>query len=432
MRAFVRPSALRGHATIRGNKSNTIRAVFLATLADGRSTIRNPSTGKDSIAAVDVCRKFGAEIDCSNGVWEVTGVGNEPRIPDDILDTRNSGTTLSFTLATAGLVNGFTFVTGDHQIRRRPYGPLFGSLSDLGALVVSSRGQGLAPVAVRGTLRGGKCQTSGFNSQWISPLLVIAPVTREGAEIRVVDEPLERGYIDITIGWLQRQGVEVANDDYRVYRVGGGRFYRAFDEAIPGCWTSAGYPLVAAAITGSDVMLHGLDGEDFQRDRSILEALRMAGARVDVGSDADEGIRIRGGGDLDGFEMDCSDCPDNVPALAVLGTRAKGKSVLRNIHHARVKETDRPAVMVEELGKMGARFDLTHDTLTIYHSDLTGARVDGHNDHRVVMACAIAALAAKGQTDISDAEWTAISFPDFFELMTSLGADMEVPRLPAV
>ena len=362
---------------------------------------------------------------CADDMWVVSGVGADPQVPDDILDTRNSGTTLSFTLATAGLVNGFTFITGDHQIRRRPYGPLFGALSDLGALVMSSRGHGLAPVALRGLLRGGKCQTSGFNSQWISPLLVVGPVTREGVEITVVDEPLERGYIDITIGWLQRQGVEVANDDYRTYRVAGGQRYRPFDEAIPGCWTSAGYPLVAAAITNSDAILHGLDIEDFQRDKSILDALAMAGADVDTEATADGGIRVRGGGELVGFEMDCTDCPDNLPALVVLGTQARGRTVLRNIHHARVKETDRPAVMVEELSKMGARFEMTEDTLTVYKSDLRGAVIDGHNDHRIVMACAVAALAAQGETQISDAEWTAISFPDFFDLMTSLGANIE-------
>lgn len=426
MKALVKPSMLNGIATIRGNKSNTIRAVFLATLAKGRSVVHNPSTGNDSLAAVDVCRNFGAEITCVGDAWTIDGVGSAPRVPDDILDTRNSGTTLGFTLATASLVNGFSFITGDHQIRRRPYGALFGSLADLGALVVSSRGHGLAPVAVRGRLRGGKCQTSGFNSQWISPLLVAGPVTDMGVEITVTDEPLERGYVDITIGWLQRQRVEVKNDGYRRYRIEGGQSYRPFDEAIPGCWTSAGYPLVAAAITDSDAILHGLDIDDFQRDKSILDALRMAGADIDT-ANADGGIRVRGGRELAGFEIDCTDCPDNLPALVVLGTQASGKTVLRNIHHARVKETDRPAVMVEELSKMGARFEMTEDALTIYRSDLTGAAIDGHNDHRIVMACAAAALAAKGETEISDAEWTAISFPDFFPLMTSLGADMTLP-----
>lgn len=425
MKALVKPSVLSGHATIRGNKSNTIRAVFLATLAKGRSVVRNPSTGKDSVAAVDVCRNFGAEITCAEETWTIDGVGGTPKVPDDILDTRNSGTTLGFTLATAGLVNGFSFITGDHQIRRRPYGALFGSLGDLGALVVSSRGHGLAPVAVRGRLRGGKCQTSGFNSQWISPLLMAGPLTDAGVEITVTDDPLERGYVDITIGWLSRQGVEVVNDGYRRYQVAGGQSYRPFNEAIPGCWTSAGYPIVAAAITDSDAVLQGLDVADFQRDKSILDALRLAGADIDTATGG--AIRVRGGRELVGFEIDCTDCPDNLPALVVLGTRARGKTVLRNIHHARVKETDRPAVMVEELSKMGARFEMTEDSLTIYRSDLTGATIDGHNDHRIVMACAVAALAAKGETEISDAEWTAISFPDFFPLMASLGADMTVP-----
>jgi 3-phosphoshikimate 1-carboxyvinyltransferase len=423
MRVLVNPSRLAGSARISGNKSNTIRAVFFGTLAGGRSVIRNPSGGKDSVAAVDVCRNFGAAIECQAGCWTVDGVGPDLRVPGDIVDTRNSGTTLSFALATAALINGFTFLTGDYQIRRRPYGALFDSLRDLGALVISSRGNGLAPVAVRGVLRGGTCRTSGFNSQWVSPLLFAGPLTHDGVAIEIVDEPLERGYVDITIGWLRRQGVAVENQDYRFYKVAGGHAYRPFDEAVPGCWTSAAYPLVAAAITESEVVLDGLDTGDFQRDRSILQALQAAGADVQTEGIPGGGVRVRGGRPLSGFEFDCSDCPDNMPVLAVLGTQAKGKTVLRNIHHARVKETDRPAVMASELAKMGARFDLGEDVLTIHGTPLHGAAIDGHDDHRVVMACAVAALAARGETEIGGAEWVSISFPEFFDVLRTLGAD---------
>lgn len=426
MKAIVKPSSLSGTATISGNKSNTIRAVFIATLADGCSVIRYPSNGKDSLAAVDVCRGFGADIRCDGDVWTVKGVGGDLKVPDDILDTRNSGTTMSFTLSTSGLVNGFSIITGDHQIRRRPYGPLISALNDLGALVISSRGHGLVPVASRGVLRGGKCSISGFNSQWVSALLLVAPLTRDGVQIEITDEPLERGYVDITIGWLGRQGIAVANDGYRGYRVAGRQTYHPFDAAVPGCWTSGAYPLVAAAITQSDIVLHGLDKEDFQRDKMIVDALRMAGADVITENGDDGGIRVRGGRELTGFEIDCTDCPDNMPILAVLGTQARGTTVLRNIHHARVKETDRPAVMAEELAKMGARFELSGNNLVVHRADLKGAQIDGHNDHRVVMACAVAALAASGESAISDAEWTEISFPNFFELMASLGARVEI------
>ncbi len=420
MKVLARPSRLSGSATISGNKSNTIRAVFFGTLAAGRSVIRNPSQGKDSLAAVEVCRRFGAAIECGAGTWTVDGVGMDLGVPSDVIDTMNSGTTLSFALATAALTNGFSFITGDYQIRRRPYGPLLNALQELGAVTFSSRGQGLAPVAVHGVLRGGSCRISGFNSQWISPLLFAAPLTREGVSIKVVDEPLERGYIDITIGWLRRQGIEVENRDYQAYRVEGGKTYRPFEEAVPGCWTSAAYPLVAAAITDSEVVLRGLRCDDFQRDKSILEVLRAAGADVET---ADDAIRVRGGRPLSGFEADCLDCPDNMPILAVLGTQAAGRTVLRNIHHARVKETDRPAVMARELTKMGARFELSDDVLTIYGGPLRGASVEGHDDHRVVMACTVAALAARGETEISGAEWVSISFPEFFQVMRSLGAE---------
>lgn len=134
---------------------------------------------------------------------------------------------------------------------------------------------------------------------------------------------------------------------------------------------------------------------------------------------------VEGGNELHGIEIDCSGTPDAVPALAVLGCRAKGKTVLKNIEASRLKETDRTKSIMEELIKMGGRFEETPDSLTIYQSNLKGTHIDGRHDHRIVMATAVAAMIAKGETIIDDAEYVKVSFPNFYETFTSLGANIQ-------
>jgi 3-phosphoshikimate 1-carboxyvinyltransferase len=139
-------------------------------------------------------------------------------------------------------------------------------------------------------------------------------------------------------------------------------------------------------------------------------------------------VIVEGGSELHGIEIDCSGTPDAVPALAVLGSKALGKTVLKNIGASRLKETDRTRSIKEELTKMGGRFEETDDSLTIYHSDLKAAKIDGRHDHRIVMATSVAALIAEGRTEISDAEYCGVSFPNFYQLMSALGAKIEMGK----
>jgi len=424
MKFIVSPSTLKGSIIIPGSKSNTTRAVFISALADGTSIIRNPLPSADCISTVEVCRGLGATIEMGE-VWKVHGVGRRPKIPSDVLNMGNSGTTYYIATATAALINGFTVITGDHQIRHRPAGPLIAALNDLGGLVFSTRGGGLAPLVVRGILKGGKAHLPGVNSQWLTPLLINCPLS-EGDTTVTVDNLQERPYIDMTMGWLQRQGIAFSHEGYEIFVVKGGQSYQPFDETIPSDWESATFPLVAGAITDSEVTLMGLDTEDYQGDKAIIKILKDMGADITVRDRGKGGITIRGGKDLHGIEIDCTDIPDAPPILAVLATKAKGKTVLRNLSASRLKETDRPGSIYEELLKMGAKAEMDQDSLTVYESDLKACPIDGHTDHRIVMATAVAALVAKGQTTITDAEYYKISFPNFYELMVSLGAKIEL------
>ena len=235
----------------------------------------------------------------------------------------------------------------------------------------------------------------------------------------------ERPYIRMTLGWLKRTGIEYREEEMERFYLYGGQRYKPFEYKIPSDWESACFPIVAAAITDSDITLYGLDTTDYQGDKAIIDILKEMGADIEVKNNGKDGIKIKGGKTLKGIEIDCRDLPDAPPILSVLGTQAEGKTVLKNLGAARLKETDRAKTIAMELRKMGAKIEEYENSMVIYKSDLYGTRIDGHTDHRIVMATAVAGLVAKGNTVIDDAEYIRISFPNFYEVMTSLGAKIE-------
>ena len=426
MKFIVEPSNLKGDAKIPGSKSNTTRAVVIATLAEGESIIKNPLPSADCLSTVEVYKGYGAEIvSLEEDKWIIRGSWKNPKLPNDVLNTGNSGTTTYMAIGTASLVKeGYTVITGDHQIRRRPSGPLLEAIGDLGGKAFSVRGNGSQPVVVKGPIRGGKTKLPGVNSQWLSPLLINTPLAPEDTEIYVKNLQ-ERPYIRMTLGWLKRTGIEYKEEEMERFYLYGGQRYKPFEYKIPSDWESACFPIVAAAITDSDITLYGLDTTDYQGDKAIIDILKEMGADIEVKNNGKDGIKIKGGKTLKGIEIDCRDLPDAPPILSVLGTQAEGKTVLKNLGAARLKETDRAKTIAMELRKMGAKIEEYENSMVIYKSDLYGTRIDGHTDHRIVMATAVAGLVAKGNTVIDDAEYIRISFPNFYEVMTSLGAKIE-------
>jgi 3-phosphoshikimate 1-carboxyvinyltransferase len=420
----VSPSNLKGQAHIPGSKSNTTRAVIIATLAEGTSTIMNPVASTDSLTTVQVCKQIGAEVQLGE-VWRVTGHGKRPEVPDDVLHMGNSGTTYYIMTGTACLINGYSLITGDYQIRRRPTQPLIDALNDLGAQVFSTRNTGMAPLVAKGMIKGGKAKLPGTISQWLSSLLLNCPLGEGDTELEV-DNLQERPYIELTLGWLSRQGIEFKNDGFKRFKLRGGQSFKPFDETLPSDWESACFPLVAAAITDSDITLFGMDTQDVQGDKVIVDILKEMGADIEVKDQGKGGIRVRGGRRLQGIEIDCANIPDAPPILSVLGCCAEGKTVLRNLGASRLKETDRVKSIYQELTKMGAKMEERGDRLTIYTSDLHGSLIDGHHDHRIVMATAVAGLIAQASTTVDHAEYAKISFPTFYEVMKGLGADIKL------
>ena len=248
----------------------------------------------------------------------------------------------------------------------------------------------------------------------------------DGNTVIEFDNLGERPYAALTMDWMNAAGVRIDNYDYEKFIIPGEQTYQPFIKKAPSDWCGASYPMVAAAITeGSKIKLLDMDINDFQGEKMYVDIINQMGGHVEVLNGGKDGVIVEGGHELHGIEIDCRNMPDAIPALAVLGTYAQGRTVLKNIQACRMKETDRCKSIVEEITKMGGTFAEHDDSLEIYHSELHGAVLNGHHDHRIVMASTCAALIADGVTLIDSVEHVGVSFPRFYEVMTGVGANIE-------
>jgi len=421
MEIRVSRSGLAGTVRIPGSKSHTIRALYVSSLADGRSEITDVLDSGDTHGALRVCRGLGAHIELGEDKWVVDGVGGNVVAPSEPIDVGNSGTSLRLGMGVGALIReGELVLTGDEQVRARPAQPLIDSLNDLGASVESIDGNGRAPIRIRPRLSGGRTSIACPTSQFLSSLLLACPLADGTSEIEVT-ELNETPYVEMTLSWLDRAGIRYDRDGFDRFVVPGGQQYPAMDMSIPADFSSATFFLCAAAITGSHLVLDGLDMTDSQGDKAVVDMIETMGAEIERG----EGYIAVQGKALTAAELDLNATPDALPALSVVACCAEGTTRLVNVPQARLKETDRIAVMRTELTKMGARAEELPDGLVIEGGPLEGTQVEGWDDHRVVMALACAGLVAQGETTVSTAESVAVTFPNFVELMQQCGADIE-------
>jgi 3-phosphoshikimate 1-carboxyvinyltransferase len=424
MKLVARQSELAGEVTIPASKSHTIRAVAIASLADGQSVIRNPLVSGDTQAAVDCYRVLGARIDASDPkLWKVVGVGGQITGADQTIDVGNSGTTLRIAIGSAALAPAgqAMTLTGDEQIQSRPVGPLIKAIGDLGAKCKSVRNNGRAPVEVSGRLIGGRTSIAATTSQYLSSLLLCTPLGAQDSEIDVtlLNEP---GYVQMTLDWLDKQGIEYENQQMRRFNVKGSQRYKAFDANVPADFSSATFFLCAGALVADEVTLLGLDFFDSQPDKAVVDYLKAMGADIAIGPAS---VTVKAA-PLRGAEIDMNETPDALPAIAVTAAFAEGETRLVNVPQARGKETDRITCMAEELEKMGVDVEELSDGLIIRQSRPKAAQLDGRGDHRIVMGLSLAGLNLEGQCVIDSAEAMSVTFPEYVELMRSIGANMEL------
>ncbi len=423
MKLVVEGSKLKGSVKIPGSKSHTIRAVAIASLAEGKSIIQSPLSSSDTLSAVKAYRCLGVNISFEEDTWIVEGLGGDWNVPDDVIDVGNSGTTMCIALGSAALIREGTIVlTGDHQIRRRPLGPLIKALNELGANIISTRNNNLPPVVVQGQIKGGKTSVEAVSSQYLTSLLINAPLADNETN---VDVPLlyEKPYVEMTLAWLKEHDIQVNYDtEFKNFTIPGKQKYKTVNKQIPGDFSSATFFLCAGALPNNDVVCLGLDINDTQGDKLVLEYLKQMGANIDI---KENGIHVTAQ-QLQGTEIDLNATPDALPMMAVLSCFASNKTRLYNVPQARLKETDRISVMREELSKLGAKINELPDGLEIEESRMHSGYVNGHGDHRVVMALAIAATMLDGTTIIDGYEAVDVTFPTFLESLKSIGGNAHV------
>ncbi|MDI3482254.1 MAG: 3-phosphoshikimate 1-carboxyvinyltransferase [Candidatus Methanomethylophilaceae archaeon] len=410
----VRGSEVRGTVVAPPSKSHTHRAIFLSGMAMGQSHISTPLISADTVASLQAMNAFGARFyEHDNGI---TVNGGTLTSAERTVNVGNSGTTLRLLAGLASLFPDTTTIDGDSSLRTRPMAPLLESLTEMGAICNSRNGY--PPVSIRGPLSSNSTSIRGdLSSQFISSLLISSGLRKEGAEIRIKGRLSSRPYVDITIDMMERFGVpvKICESGFRV--VGGG--YRACNYKVPGDFSSAAFPLVAGALCGS-VTVNGLNIEDRQGDKEIVRILQAFGAEVKIGN----GWVRSQNSPLKSTDVDMSDTPDLFPIVAVLATKASGKSRLYNAQHLRFKETDRIATTVGFLRAMGADVIAHEDGCSIQGGRaLKGCTVNTYGDHRIMMAAFVAALSAEGVTEIICNDEYKVSYPLFLEHMKSLGAD---------
>ncbi len=422
MKFKVKKSDIKGEIYIPGSKSHTIRALFFSLLADGESKILKPLISDDAISALNTIISFGGEVSKTGLDYVVRGKGKNINLPEDIINVGNSGTTLRIALSVASLIDGWTVFTGDSQIRSRVLESLMKALNNLGATTISTRNNYKAPVIVKGVAKGGITELDAVTSQFLTSLLISCPLMERDTTIKIV-RLNEKPYVDMTLWWLNKFGIKYENHNYKEFFIKGGQTYKPFIETIPGDFSSATFFLVLAAISKGKIKLKNLDMTDVQGDKRVVWILQEMGAKIEI-NDKEKSITVEGG-ELKGIEIDMNDIPDALPALAVAGCFAKGETRLLNVYQARLKETDRIKTMAQELTKMGADIKELEDGLIIKQSKLKVAKVNGHYDHRVVMALAIAGLNLEGETIIDTAEASSVTFPEFLESVRLCNGNLE-------
>ncbi len=422
---LIRPSTVQGTVIVPASKSHTLRAILFASMANGISEIRNFLHSPDATAMIEAMRLFGASIEITADLLRIRGLDGKLTAAENVIDSGNSGQVLRFVGALAALSPSYTILTGDHSIRHsRPVKPLLDALSQLGATAVSSRLDGYAPILIKGPMQPGYAQMIGEDSQPVSGMLIATSFLPGKSTIEVVS-PGEKPWIDLTLFWLKKFGIEITHQNYSRYTVPGSARLDSFSLAIPGDFSSAAFPIAAALVTNSELTLTNLDMNDCQGDKKLIEVLQQMGAKIDI-DDEKKMLIVRKDSALRGQRIDVNDFIDAVPILSVIGCYAEGTTEIVNASIARRKESDRLHAMAVELKKMGAAVEEKPDGLIISRSTLHGAQVSSWRDHRIAMSLVIAALGASSETVIEGAECVAKTYPAFAHDFRMIKASIEV------
>ncbi|MBQ6943752.1 MAG: 3-phosphoshikimate 1-carboxyvinyltransferase [Ruminococcus sp.] len=401
----ISPSVLRGNLSIPASKSCAHRAVICAALADGVSTLSGITMSKDIEATISSMTALGASFEINGDIVTVKGISGSIDGTAEI-DCNESGSTLRFIMPVAAALGVKSVFIGKGRLPQRPIDIYKRELKNHGITFHTEE----MPYEISGVLTGGKYEIEGnVSSQFITGLLFALPLAKEDSEIIMTSHLESRPYVDITIDILRRYGIEISETE-NSFLIKGNQKYTPYDEHIEGDYSQAAFFFVANAL-GSDVNILNLKENSVQGDKAI----------TDIIADTLKN------GSVTGYKADCSDIPDLVPILSVLGAYGNMPSTIYNAERLRIKESDRLAACADMLNNLGGNVTVTSDGLEIMPTNgLNGGTIDSYGDHRIVMAAAIAALNCKGDVIIKGAEAAEKSYPTFFEDYVKLGGKADV------
>lgn len=426
MRVLIKPSRFIGEVKAPPSKSYTHRAYTLALLSTGVSKIIDPLRSSDTDATLNACRLLGAGIHSRED--HVVIRGGSLRVPEDIIDAGNSGTTLRFFTAISSIIpaKGYAILTGDESLRRRPMEPLLEALRRLGVRCWSSRLNGSAPIIVEcGGVDGGETEIRGdLSSQFISALLMSSVKARNGVLIRINGEIVSKPYIDATLEAMKYFGFKVRNDDYRSFWVDGMQAGNPVEMKIPGDFSSASFILIGAVLTEGDVKVNNLSLDLPQADSKIIEIIKKIGGDVRIGTNHVRAIGLRR---ISGGRFNLKDSPDLFPIIAASAAKSPEETVIEGVEHVRYKESDRISAMASELRKLGVEAKPMPDGLIIGGMERIrgGVELSSHGDHRIFMALSVLSAATEKGCMIDGAELSQISYPSFLEHLKTLGVSVK-------
>lgn len=415
---IIKPKLLKGNIVVPSSKSLGHRGIIAAALSRGISRVDNIQLSKDIEATMELMKELGAVVNIEDQNLYIDGrkmFSYEKKLD---LRCRESGSTLRFLIPLALTKDGDYIFHGEGKLISRPLEPYYEIFEEKG--IKYSREEDGLPLKVSGKLTSGTYRVRGdISSQFITGLLFSLPILEDNSRIQITTKLESKGYIDLTLDILKDFGIEIENNNYKEFNIRGAQKYNCRNYYVEGDYSQGAFFLVAGAL-GSSIVCSGLNKDSLQGDKVILDILEAMGCNME---ESEEGIKVKPS-KTKGIEIDASNCPDLVPILTVLASLSEGETKIVNAKRLRIKECDRLHAITKELNKLGANIIELEDSLIISGvNELKGGEVDSHNDHRIVMALAIAATRARGNVIINNPRAVEKSYPNFFKDYFKLGGE---------
>lgn len=412
---WIKPSTISGTLPAPPSKSLMIRAMAAALLSQDESIIQNPTFCNDALAGLKIAEALGATVKKQT---QSVIISTSRKPIESILYCQESGLCMRLFTPIAALQSRMMTISGTGSLMTRPMDMIELPLQQLGAYCHTNGG--FPPIRVKGPIQGGCLTLDGsISSQLLSGLLMSLPLCDSDSVLDVIHLK-SRPYVAMTLSVLDHYGISIdTEDDFSSFAIPGGQSYKKATYQVENDWSGAAFLLVAGAIAGK-VTVNNLPLSTLQGDKKILEALEAAGARLTIAENSVTVEKKR----LQAFEFDADECPDLFPPLAVLACYCSGQSLITGVDRLRHKESDRALAIVDEFTRLGAKIKVSDNSMEIEGTRLQGGTVDSHNDHRIAMAAAVAALGVK--QDVKVQNWQAVtkSYPGFFNDLKSLGGDV--------